>query len=432
MRKTYSAAVHTLGCKLNQAESESLAAELAARGLMVTTGNTADIFIINTCTVTHVADSKSRHLVRMLRALNPVSVIAVTGCYAQRAGEELIRCGADIVSGNRDKAMLADLIATVPLQKPCGAAAGEAGRVRSFIKIQDGCDRFCTYCIVPFVRPTLYSRDADSVIREIRSRLGDGCREIVLTGTEIGSYSSSGLTLLELIKLILSETSVARLRLSSLQPQEITDDLLDLWRDSRLCRHFHMALQSGSEGVLKRMGRRYTTEIFRKAAAMVRTAVADVSVTTDVIVGFPGESQDEFQESFDFCRRMNFAALHIFPYSVRPGTPAAQLPGKVSESVKKERSRIMLELAASSADEFAARFMGRTGEVLWEKEVRQKSGIYSGLTDNYIRTYARSSRVISNTISKVRLLDSARNSGPAFISRSKRRSHGGLWGRLIG
>jgi len=430
MRKAYSAAVHTLGCKLNQAESEALAADLAARGLTVTTGNTADIFIINTCSVTHVADSKSRHLVRMLRALNPGSVIAVTGCYAERAGEELIRCGADIVSGNRDKAMLANLLAAGLPQKSTGAAAKGAGRVRSFIKIQDGCNRFCTYCIVPFLRPTLYSKDAGSVIREIRARSGDGYREIVLTGTEIGSYCSNGLELTELIKLILRETPVARLRLSSLQPQDITGDLLGLWQDSRLCRHFHMALQSGSGGVLKRMGRRYTAGIFRKAVEMVRAAVPDASITTDIIVGFPGESQDEFRESFEFCRRMNFAALHIFPYSVRPGTLAARLPGKVSEMVKRERSRIMLELAASSADEFAGRFMGRTGVVLWEKEVRQGSGIYSGLTDNYIRTYASSSRVIANTISEVRLLDRIANSGPAFISRSKMRIYGGLWGRL--
>jgi len=430
MRKAHSAAVHTLGCKLNQAESEALAADLAARGLTVTTGNTADIFIINTCSVTHVADSKSRHLVRMLRALNPGSVIAVTGCYAERAGEELIRCGADIVSGNRDKAMLANLLAAGLPQKSTGAAAKGAGRARSFIKIQDGCNRFCTYCIVPLLRPTLYSKEADSVIREIRARSGDGYREIVLTGTEIGSYCSNGLELIELIKLILRETPVARLRLSSLQPQDITGDLLGLWQDSRLCRHFHMALQSGSGGVLKRMGRRYTAGIFRKAVEMVRAAVPDASVTTDIIVGFPGESQDEFRESFEFCRRMNFAALHIFPYSIRPGTLAARLPGKVSGMVKKERSRIMLELAANSADEFAGRFMGRTGVVLWEKEVRQGSGIYSGLTDNYIRTYARSSRVIANTISEVRLLDRIANSGPAFISRSKMRRYGGLWGRL--
>jgi len=430
MRKAYSAAVHTLGCKLNQAESEALAADLAARGLTVTTGNTADILIINTCSVTHVADSKSRHLVRMLRALNPGSVIAVTGCYAERAGEELIRCGADIVSGNRDKAMLANLLAAGLPQKSTGAAAKGAGRARSFIKIQDGCNRFCTYCIVPLLRPTLYSKDAGSVIREIRARSGDGYREIVLTGTEIGSYCSNGLELTELIKLILRETPVARLRLSSLQPQDITGDLLGLWQDSRLCRHFHMALQSGSGGVLKRMGRRYTAGIFRKAVEMVRAAVPDASVTTDIIVGFPGESQDEFRESFEFCRRMNFAALHIFPYSIRPGTLAARLPGKVSGMVKKERSRIMLELAANSADEFAGRFMGRTGVVLWEKEVRQGSGIYSGLTDNYIRTYARSSRVIANTISEVRLLDRIANSGPAFISRSKMRRYGGLWGRL--
>lgn len=431
MKKTYTAAVHTLGCKLNQAESEALAADLAAQGLTVTTGNAADIFIINSCSVTHTADGKSRHLVRMLRSLNPEATIAVTGCYAERAKEELIECGADMVCGNREKKLLAGLLAARLPQKRFNPAAKQAGRVRSFIKIQDGCNKFCSYCIVPFVRPTLYSVDVDTVVKEIRSRTGDGYKEIVLTGTEIGSYCSNGLELIDMIKLILRETSVARLHLSSLQPQEITRDLLGLWQDGRLCQHFHIALQSGSDGVLKRMGRRYTTGIFRKAGEMVRAAVPDASVTTDIIVGFPGESEEEFKESYEFCLRMKFAALHIFPYSARPGTMAAQMPGKVSEKVKKQRSGIMLELGANSADEFARRFMGQTREVLWEKEVQHHSGIYSGLTDNYIRTYARSSREIDNTISKVRLIDHAGNSGPSFIGRSKRRKHGGLWGELL-
>jgi len=431
MKKTYTAAVHTLGCKLNQAESEALAADLAARGLTITTGNAADILIVNSCSVTHAADAKSRHLVRMLRKLNPEAVIAVTGCYAERAREELINCGADMVSGNGDKEILAYSLAARPLQKPSGASTKVAGRVRSFIKIQDGCDKFCSYCIVPLVRPTLCSIDADTVVREIQSRTGDGYREIVLTGTEIGSYYSNGLGLTDLIRLILRDTSVARLHLSSLQPQEISGELLGLWQDGRVCHHFHMALQSGSDGVLKRMGRRYTTDIFVKAVEMVRTAVPDASVTTDIIVGFPGESEEEFAKSYEFCRRMKFAALHIFPYSVRPGTMAAQMPGKVSELVKNRRSSIMLELAAGSADQFAQRFMGQTREVLWEKEARHSSGIYSGLTDNYIRTYARSSRDITNTITNVRLIDHAWNSGPSFISRSKRRKHGGLWGGLL-
>jgi len=431
MIKTYTAAVHTLGCKLNQAESEALAADLAGRGLTITTGNAADIFIINSCSVTSTADRKSRHLVRMLRALNPAAVIAVTGCYAERAGEELHICGADMVMGNQDKAILADLLAARLLQKTCGAAAKGSARVRSFIKIQDGCNKFCSYCIVPFVRPTQCSIDADAIIKNIRLRTSGGYREIVLTGTEIGSYLSDGLDLTNLIKLILRETTAARLHLSSLQPQEITGDLIGLWQDKRLCRHFHMALQSGSDGVLKRMGRRYTTGVFEKAVEMVRAALPDASVTTDVIVGFPGESEEEFEESYEFCRRMKFGALHIFTYSARPGTAAAKMPSKVSELVKKQRSDIMLKLADSSADEFARQFIGQTTLVLWEKEVRHGCGIYSGLTDNYIRTYTRSSRDITNTVTEVRMIDHSGNSVPAFISKSKRRQHGWLWGSLL-
>jgi threonylcarbamoyladenosine tRNA methylthiotransferase MtaB len=343
----------------------------------------------------------------------------------------LISCGADMVSGNGDKATLANLLAARPPQKPSGTTARGEGRVRSFIKIQDGCDKYCSYCIVPFVRPNLFSINADAVAKEILSRTGDGYKEIVLTGTEIGSYCSNGLELIDLIKLILRETCVSRLHLSSLQPQEITSDLLGLWRSSCLCQHFHIALQSGSDKVLKMMGRRYTTGSFSKAVEMVRAAVPDASVTTDIIVGFPGESDEEFEESYKFCRSMKFAALHIFPYSARPGTAAAQMTGKVDEKAKKQRSSSMLELAVSSADEFARRFIGQSREVLCEKEVRKGSGIYSGLTDNYIRTYVRSNRDITNTISKVRLIGLAGDSSPSFISKSKRRRHGGLWGELL-
>ncbi len=429
MRRT--ATIHTLGCKLNQAESEALAADFTSRGLTITTGNIADIVIINTCSVTHTADAKSRHLVRMLRALNPGSTIAVTGCYAERAGKDLIGCGADMVAGNRDKAALAEFLATRPLRQPSRAVAQGSTRVRSFVKIQDGCDRFCSYCIVPFVRPTKYSVGTDAVVDVIRSRAAEEYKEIVLTGTEIGSYFSNGLKLIDLIKLILHETSITRLHLTSLQPQEITEELLALWQDRRLCRHFHIALQSGSDKVLELMRRRYTTDIFRRSVEMVRASVPDASVTTDIIVGFPGESDGDFTNSLEFCRRLNFSALHIFPYSSRPGTVAAQMTERVSEHIKRQRSGIMLELAAGSADRFAARFVDQTREVLWENELRQGSGIYSGLTDNYIRVYTRSSRDITNTISRARLVGHIGDSGPSFIGRSKKRKQGGLWGRLL-
>jgi threonylcarbamoyladenosine tRNA methylthiotransferase MtaB len=431
MNNISSISVHTLGCKLNQAESEGLARELADKGFTIITGNKADAFIINSCSVTHIADGKSRHLVRMLRALNPGAMIAVTGCYAERADQELTLCGADIVCRNSEKKLLAGLLAAKQPPRRVNPPDKQTGRVRSFIKVQDGCNKFCTYCIVPFVRTTLCSLDADTVVSEIESRSADGYREVVLTGTEIGSYRSNGLKLTDLIKLILRDTSISRLHPSSLQPQDITGDLLGLWQDTRLCRHFHMALQSGSDGVLKRMGRRYTTDIFRKAVEKVRAAVPDASVTTDIIVGFPDESEEEFEESYEFCRRLKFTALHIFPYSARPGTAAAQLPGRVSANLIKQRSRNMLELAAGCADEFARRFIGQTMDVLWEKEARRGSGIFSGLTDNYIRIYVRSSNDIANTISKVRLIGLAGDSSPSFIGRSKRRRHGGLWGELL-
>jgi threonylcarbamoyladenosine tRNA methylthiotransferase MtaB len=431
MKKTCTASIHTLGCKLNQAESEALARELSGKGFTLVTGNRADVFIINSCSVTHISDRKSRHLVRMLRSLNPQSTIAVTGCYAEWAKEELVKCGADLVRGNAEKNSLADLLGAGQHKKRFNPADKQAGRVRSFIKIQDGCNRFCSYCIVPFVRPTIHSADADTVVKEIRSRTGDGYREIVLTGTEIGSYSSNGLNLTDLLKLILHETSVARLHISSLQPLEITRDLIGLWQDRRLCRHFHMALQSGSDGVLQRMGRRYTTATFKKAVEMVRAALPDASVTTDIMVGFPGESEEEFKESYEFCLRMKFAALHTFPYSARPGTLAAQMPGRVSEKVKKQRSSEMLELAARSAEEFARRFIGQTREVLWENEMRHGSDIYSGLTDNYIRTYTRSRHDVSNTISEVLLTGPAGNPGHSFISGFKKRTHGCLWGESL-
>ncbi len=428
MRST--AAIHTLGCKLNQAESEALAADFTARGLIIGSGNIADIIVINTCSVTQAADAKSRRLVRMLRALNPVSTIAVTGCYAERAACDLIDCGADVICGNRDKAALAELLADRTLPHPRPAAARPPGRVRSFVKIQDGCDRFCSYCIVPLLRPNKYCVDSDKVVDVIRSRIADGYKEIVLTGTEIGSYSSKRLKLMDLIARILSETTAERLHLTSLQPGEITKELLAMWQDRRLCRHFHIPLQSGSDKVLRLMGRRYSTYNFSQSVAMVRASVPDASVTTDIIVGFPGESDGDFKASLEFCRRTRFSALHIFPYSPRPGTAAARMPDRVGEHIKRQRSGIMLDLAAHAANEFAGIFVGQVRDVLWENEVRPGSQIYSGLTDNYIRVYTRSIGDITNTISKTLLVGRLGDSGPPFIIRSKKHRQGSLWGEI--
>ena len=286
-----------------------------------------------------------------------------------------------------------------------GAASGgialDIFRSRAFIKIQDGCDNFCAYCIVPLVRPKKVSLPVGGVLAQIRRRVAEGYKEVVLTGTEIGSYSYNGLGLAGLLKRILSETGIARLRLSSLQPPEITDEFISLWRETRLCRHFHLCLQSGSDSVLKRMERRYSVTDYKKAVSLIRSAAPGAAITTDVIVGFPGETEAEFEESYQLCRELGFARIHVFSYSPRPGTAAAAMPGQVKADVKKQRSRRMLALAGEGAESFHKRFLGEIMPVLWEQQ--SKGGIWSGLTDNYIRVYAKSAEDLTNKLLPVKL-----------------------------
>jgi threonylcarbamoyladenosine tRNA methylthiotransferase MtaB len=253
---------HTLGCKLNQAESEEFALKFSRAGYRVTRGDTADICILNTCTVTHIADRKSRHMLRLMRKKNPRAVIIAAGCYAQRAAEELIGMGVDLVVSNQEKNELVRMVDNIVfIERDClpeCVTLDGAERVRSFIKIQDGCDAYCAYCIVPLVRGPGFCLLEDEIIDMINSRVASGYKEVVLTGTKIGAYNDEGIGLQHLLQRILSETQIARLHVSSLQPQELSEDMLNLWQDARLCRHFHIALQSGSDAVLKRMRRRYS------------------------------------------------------------------------------------------------------------------------------------------------------------------------------
>ncbi len=399
-------------------------------GYATSSGEEADAFILNTCSVTHGADRKARQQLRLLRKLNPQALIVVTGCYAEWAGAALKEYGADMVVGNLEKASLPQLIED-EIAAITGRNSSKANdrpeRTRSFIKIQDGCRNFCSYCIVPLLRTEVYSRGMDEIVNEIKARVKEGYKEVVLTGTEIGSYEHEGAGLEPLIGRILYETGIERLHLSSLQPQYITQSLLGLWRDPRLVKHFHLALQSGSDTVLKRMKRRYNTTRYGSAVKMIRELVPDASVTTDVIVGFPGETGEEFQQSYDFCAHMQFSAMHIFVYSSRPGTLAAELPGKVSEKVKKERSLLMLDLAARSAEKYAGRFIGQTRAVLWENEVRPGSGVYQGLTDNYLRVYAQGKKDLTNTISNARLVAPANSVANRAMRASTRGNFGELW-----
>lgn len=398
---------HTLGCKLNQAETEHLSSIFTEAGYRITTDANADICILNTCTVTHIADRKSRHMLRLLRKKNPNAFIVATGCYAERDPRMLIKTGIDLVVGNDQKMDLLSIIegSFVENQSRKNRTDSGAGfeRVRSFIKIQDGCNDFCSYCIVPFVRGKEVCLPAEEIIGQIKARVAAGYKEVILTGTKIGTYNYKGTDLEKLIERILNDTDVQRLHLSSLQPQEISKELIGLWQNPRLCRHFHIALQSGSETVLQRMGRRYSLSEYDQAVSIVRGAISDAAITTDIMVGFPGESDREFDESYRFCQDMGFAAIHVFTYSSRPGTPAKDMDKHIDDKKKKERSLLMLRLARDSIRSFHEQFIGRTMNVLWEKEINLDSGIYSGLTDNYIRVYTHSPRPIVNQIISIRL-----------------------------
>jgi threonylcarbamoyladenosine tRNA methylthiotransferase MtaB len=396
--------IETLGCKLNQAESDTLARQFTAAGCQVVPpGEMVDAYILNTCTVTHIADRKSRQLLRKAKRLNPAVFTVATGCYANRVESELWTLpDLDLILKNENKTSLVDIITQRLGVTRSAIRVDTNSRTRAFIKAQDGCKNRCAYCIVPFVRNKEISIPDTEIISEIKLRVADGCKEVVLTGTEVGSYSYNGLDIKLLLGNILSETEIGRLRISSLQPNEITPALLSLWHNSRLCPHFHVSLQSGADSVLARMQRGYSSSVYEAAILYIRSVLPDASITTDVIVGFPGETEDEFQHTLDFCRRMGFARIHIFPFSLRPGTAAANMPGQTDIHLKKERSTRMLALAEESSKAFRARSIHMTVEVLWEQ--KSVTGVWAGYTSNYLRVFTRNEKDLTNVLSTVKLL----------------------------
>jgi threonylcarbamoyladenosine tRNA methylthiotransferase MtaB len=407
MKNSRTVAFHTLGCKLNQAETEQLSLQFMNSGYCLADADTADVFVLNTCTVTHIADRKSRHIVRMIRHRNPGALIIAAGCYAQRAAGDLLKAGADITVDNENKKNIVSMINEKNLiQNTVLDRVDSSGfsRVRSFVKIQDGCRHFCTYCIVPVVRQVEYCFPLEQIISTIGDRVSAGYKEVVLTGTEIGRYRDGSVNLAQLISKILNDTAVERLHLSSLQPQEISEELLQLWQNSRLSRHFHLALQSGSDSVLKRMRREYDTEDYRHAVSIIRNYLPEAAITTDIMVGFPGESEQEFEESYSFCRDIGFAGIHVFSYSPRPGTAAAGMPEQVNDKIKKIRSRKMLDLSRRGARDYRSTYLDKTVQVLFENEVTPGSNMYSGLSENYIRVFARSTLPAAGTILPVKLI----------------------------
>ena len=417
-RKVY---LDFVGCRLNQAEIEGLGRRFAAQGdSIVERAEDADLVIVNTCAVTNEAMRKSRQMLRQAGRANPDARLIATGCYAELSPDQLAALpGVRQVVGNRDKDNLIQIAGhgAVPGfdQEPIARdplPPGTLGRTRAFVKVQDGCDNRCTFCVTTIARGVGHSVPVEEVVREVEGLVAFGYREAVLTGVHLGSYGHDlerSVSLFDLVKALLERTSIARLRLSSLEPWDIRPGFFDLWQDERLCPHLHLPLQAGSDRTLRRMARRTTQDSFRRLIDAARARIPDLTLTTDVIVGFPGESEADFEESIRFVEAMGFARLHVFPYSARPGTAAAGFAGQVEKTEKDERRARMLALSAQLWERHQRRYLGHTLSVLWEsaRGGTPEGLIWSGLTGNYLRVQATSRQPLANTITDARLMQIA-------------------------
>ena len=394
-------AVHVLGCKVNQYEIEGIKELFRERHYkIVDFDEKADVYIIHTCTVTHLGDRKSRQYIRKAVKNNPHAIVAVTGCYAQVSPQEVEKIeGVDIVLGTRDRKEIVDVVEKcqkgrqikrisdsmlnkefeeLPVFKP--------SRARAFLKIQEGCDRFCTYCIVPYARGPIKSRDFHNTILEIENLVNNGFQEIVLTGVHLGTYGKDlgkGINLFYLLSELVKISGLKRLRISSLDPDEIDTDLLELMTENeKICPHYHIPLQSGDDLILQKMGRKYTLDDYRRLVTDIRNKRPEAAFTTDVIVGFPGETEELFANTKEFIKEIGFADLHVFKYSPRKGTPAAKYPNQVSTEAKTQRSNELIELSNVLWANYAQGFLGRKAQVLVETKINT---LCEGHTGNYLK-----------------------------------------------
>ena len=411
--------LHTIGCRLNQAEIETMARQLAAGGHAIAADAAeADTVILNTCAVTAEAARDARNLTRRFARANPAAEIVLTGCYATLAPDELAALpGVARVVGNADKARIPLLLdpalpADAPLfdREPLAreTAAGSVGRTRGFIKVQDGCDNRCTFCVTTIARGEAVSRPLAEVVAEVQSFAAAGYREVVLSGIHLGSYGRdlgrpAGLR--ELVAALLADTDVERIRLSSLEPWDVAPNFFDLWRNPRLLPHLHLPLQAGSDRVLRRMARRTTRAAFRALADEARAAIPDLNLSTDLIAGFPGETDEEFGETLEYVESLAFGRLHVFSYSPRPGTAAARMAGQVAGPVKKARAAQLIALGERLSTAFHARYHSATRPVLWEVAAgAEPDGLrWVGYSDNYIRVTAVGPADLMNRVTPVRL-----------------------------
>ena len=418
-------AICTLGCKVNQYETQALEQELRHRGHTLTDfEETADIYVVNTCSVTAVSDKKSRQMLRQAKRRNPSAVIAACGCYAQTHPEDVKKLGLDVIAGTNDRAKFIDLLERAAQDKTpivdvddvwerrefeVLPAGGMVNRTRAMLKVEDGCVNFCTYCLIPYARGRVRSLPMEEAARQVRVLREEGYREIVVTGIEISSYGSDfkdGTSLIDLLELIAREGGEMRIRLGSLEPRTITEEFCARAAKLKyLCPHFHLSMQSGCDATLKRMNRKYDTARFMESCELLRKYFDDPAITTDLITGFPEETEEEFAESLEFLKTCGLSMFHIFPYSRRKGTPAADMPDQIPNAVKERRAAEAASAAAELEAAYHASMLGTTQQVLFEQE---ENGLYAGHAMNYVKVYVQAAQ-LHNELRAVRVTDLCRD-----------------------
>lgn len=402
-----SVAFYTVGCKVNFYDTEAIWQMFKNEGYeQVDFEQTADVYLINTCTVTNTGDKKSRQIIRRAIRRNPDAIVAVTGCYAQTSPAEILEIpGVDLVVGTQDREKILPYVKELQAQRrPINAVRnimktrefeeldvpGFADHTRAFLKIQEGCNNFCTFCIIPWSRGLSRSRDPRNVVTQAKQLVAAGYNEIVLTGIHTGGYGDDleNFTLADLLWELDKIEGLGRIRISSIEASQIDDRMLEVLKhSSKMCRHFHIPLQAGSNEVLKRMRRKYTIEEFEEKIAKIRAFMPEVAITTDLIVGFPGESDELFREGFEAIRRIGFSEMHVFPYSKRTGTPAARMEDQVDEEVKNARVQQLIDLSEQMQLAYAEKFVGQVLEVIPERDEKGAwgSGYVAGFSDNYLQ-----------------------------------------------
>lgn len=403
-----------LGCKVNKYEADCYAKLFRDKGYEIASfDEVCDVYVINTCSVTNIGDRKSRQMIRRAKKMNPHAVVAATGCYVQVHKEEVNDMPeVDIVLGTADRHLIVDMVeAVMHGENACEVADimkerkyeemeynGENERTRAYLKIEDGCDNFCSYCIIPYARGAVRSRDPNNIKKEVITLAKKGFLEIVITGISVASYGKDlkeNISLIDIIETVSQTEGIKRVRLSSLDPRCFTDDFIKrLSLIDNLCRHFHISLQSGSDSVLNRMNRKYTAEFYLSVLKKIRDIMPDSSITTDIICGFPEETEEEFLATVDFVRKAQFLKVHIFPYSERNGTRAASMP-QIDKKVREERAKRLSKVEAEEREKIEKSFIGKRMTVLFEQS---ENGFCEGLTENYLRVYVKSAVPLDATL----------------------------------